>query len=112
MVGEGVEAETSRSMTTFWSLGLQGQPFFFFLLPNFFFGFCGGQESKAVFVEPVSESPHTFFQISASFELGIYHHPNREFRKSVADEGTEVFWKSTKRIVAALGDWNQFMLLG
>lgn len=51
---------------------------------------------------PFSKSAHTLLQIAASLKLGIYDEFYRNLRKRVADEGTKVFWKPTKCIVAAL----------
>ena len=55
-----------------------------------------------VWATPFSESAHTFFQIAAGLKFGIYDEFYRDLRKSVADEGTKVFRKPSKCIIAAL----------
>lgn len=55
-----------------------------------------------VWATPFSESAHTFFQIAAGLKFGIYDDFYCDLRKSVADEGTKVFRKPTKCIIAAL----------
>ena len=51
---------------------------------------------------PVSESAHTFCEITPRLEFGIYNRLDVDFGKAMADEGAEVFWKVAKGIVVSL----------
>ena len=90
IVGEGVEAETSRSMTTFWSLGSQ---------------ISVSMMSKGLFridYSPLSEPSDTLMQITTGLEFRVGHRFDRDLRKSMANQSSEVLWEAAKGIIAAL----------
>lgn len=88
IVGDAVEAEISRSMTTFWSL---------FHSLSAWFG-----QSRQQSIEPFSEPSHAFLQVSTSFELRICHRLDRKLWEGMTDEGANVIWESAERVIAAL----------
>jgi hypothetical protein len=51
---------------------------------------------------PISEPPYAFCQITPSLEFGIDDCADVDLGEAMADEGPEVLWEPSKRIVTSL----------
>ena len=98
MVGLGVEAATSRSMTLFWSL-------YPYVLSSEW-----GRERRDSAI-PFFEARDTFMQVAAGLEFGVLNLDYIHFRERMIEEGAQMRWKLRERVIAALSMVYQLSLL-
>ncbi len=96
MVGDGVDDETSISITTFCNLREEKKRK----------SLTVKEESRGGgFIRlhiPFNKPPHTILQIPSSLKSRIGHRLDRNIRKRMADEGAQMIGETTKGVITAL----------